>query len=295
MDVRLDVRAGGRAGGWAHGTPRSIRQCPAIQASLEVGSTLRLRDFRSPFAVLDGRSVLEVLHHSTAPGPLYQSERFVRGCLGAYTPRQRKGPGYGPGTLCQHSATAWATACGHRTVSVGEGASLDSLGLLYLDRLNCPPFSAPKKAQEMNQKNRTAKSPCFHIKNNILNCPHFKNVPLSHLLRGGGGGTRKRHQQESTGRSGRQKVATRRNMRREERVTVQGPVKEQQPDGMSHGGSSMGKILSGKIQYALLWRNFLHYSFMDIKFKLCTLCSGARKKFPAVLFPPTPFRPLLPL
>ena len=32
------------------------------------------------------------------------------------------------------------------------------------------------------------------------------------------------------------KVATRRNMRREERVTVQGPVKEQQPDGMSHRG-----------------------------------------------------------
>ena len=41
---------------------------------------------------------------------------------------------------------------------------------------------------------------------------------------------------KSTGRSGRQKVATRRNMRREERVTVQGPVKEQQPDGMSHRG-----------------------------------------------------------
>ena len=38
----------------------------------------------------------------------------------------------------------------------------------------------------------------------------------------------------STGRSGRQNAATRRNMRREERVTVQGPVKEQQPDGMSH-------------------------------------------------------------
>ena len=33
------------------------------------------------------------------------------------------------------------------------------------------------------------------------------------------------------------KVATRRNMRREERVTVQGPVKEQQPDGMSHRGT----------------------------------------------------------
>ena len=35
----------------------------------------------------------------------------------------------------------------------------------------------------------------------------------------------------------RQKAATRRNMRREERVTVQGPVKEHQPDGMSHRGS----------------------------------------------------------
>ena len=40
----------------------------------------------------------------------------------------------------------------------------------------------------------------------------------------------------STGRSGRQNAAPRRNMRREERVTVEGPVKEQQPDGMSHGG-----------------------------------------------------------
>ena len=46
---------------------------------------------------------------------------------------------------------------------------------------------------------------------------------------------RKRHQQEP-GRSGRQNAATRRNMRREERVTVQGPVKKQQPDGMSHRG-----------------------------------------------------------
>ena len=52
--------------------------------------------------------------------------------------------------------------------------------------------------------------------------------------------TRKRHSQ-STGRSGRQKVATRRNMRREERVTVQGPVKEQQPDGMSHRGGQQAK------------------------------------------------------
>ena len=43
----------------------------------------------------------------------------------------------------------------------------------------------------------------------------------------------------STGHSGRQNAATRRNMRREERVTVQGPVKKHQPDGMSHGGLVM--------------------------------------------------------
>ena len=40
----------------------------------------------------------------------------------------------------------------------------------------------------------------------------------------------------SKGRSGRQNAATRRSTRRAERVTVQGPVKKQQPDGMSHGG-----------------------------------------------------------
>ena len=31
-------------------------------------------------------------------------------------------------------------------------------------------------------------------------------------------------------------------MRREERVTVQGPVTEQQPDGMSHGGGGRGSL-----------------------------------------------------
>ena len=45
----------------------------------------------------------------------------------------------------------------------------------------------------------------------------------------------------STGRSGRQKAATRRNMRREERVTVQAPVKKQQPDGMLHMGRMGGR------------------------------------------------------
>ena len=58
---------------------------------------------------------------------------------------------------------------------------------------------------------------------------------------GGGGVTTGLHKRgsdtsRSTGHSGRQNAATQRNMRREDRVTVQGPVKEQQPDGMSHRG-----------------------------------------------------------
>ena len=53
-------------------------------------------------------------------------------------------------------------------------------------------------------------------------------------LREGGNDTSK-----STGCSGRQRAATRRNMRREERVTVQGPVKKHQPDGMSHRGGGL--------------------------------------------------------
>ena len=76
-----------------------------------------------------------------------------------------------------------------------------------------------------------------------------------HKLGSGGGGCTSRHIQHSpgtpttglrergndtsrsTGRSGRQNAATRRNMRREERVTVRGPVRKQQPDGMSHMGT----------------------------------------------------------
>ena len=45
----------------------------------------------------------------------------------------------------------------------------------------------------------------------------------------------------STGRSSRQNAATRRTMRREERVTVQGPVKKQQPNRMSHRGQKGSK------------------------------------------------------
>ena len=59
---------------------------------------------------------------------------------------------------------------------------------------------------------------------------HSPNTPTTGL-RERGNDTSK-----STGRSGRQKATTGRNLRREERVTVQGPVKTQKPDGMSHRG-----------------------------------------------------------
>ena len=61
----------------------------------------------------------------------------------------------------------------------------------------------------------------------------FSTAPTHQLL---GSANAETTAAKSTGRSGRQNAAPRRNMRREERVTVQGPVKEQQPDGMSHRG-----------------------------------------------------------
>ena len=69
-------------------------------------------------------------------------------------------------------------------------------------------------------------------------------------------------------------------MRREDRVTVQGPVKKQQPDGMSHRGGCA--IFVGK-GFALLRRRFGrglklgHYG--------CTRCKSSvrRKCFPLVV------------
>ena len=87
---------------------------------------------------------------------------------------------------------------------------------------------------------RTNGTPC-HIQRSL-------SIPTTGLHGRGNDNSR------STGRSGRQKAATRRNMRREERVTVQGPVKKQQPDGMSHRGGYVrgrGVRRSGK-------RGFLH-------------------------------------
>ena len=70
----------------------------------------------------------------------------------------------------------------------------------------------------------------YHANGTSRHIQHSPGTPTAGL-RERGNDTRK-----STGRSGRQNAATRRNMRRDERVTVQGPVKEQQPDGMSHRG-----------------------------------------------------------
>ena len=77
---------------------------------------------------------------------------------------------------------------------------------------------------------------------------------------------------KSTGRSGRQKAVTRRNMQREERVTVQGPVKEQQPDGMSHRGEGGGhKCPSVGTCGCTYWFGILDIngSFQDAEDKYC--------------------------
>ena len=68
-------------------------------------------------------------------------------------------------------------------------------------------------------------------------CPHSPGTPTTGLRERGNNTSR------STGRSGQQNAATRHNMRREERVTAQGPVKKQQPDGMSHRGSAPPAVL----------------------------------------------------
>ena len=75
---------------------------------------------------------------------------------------------------------------------------------------------------------------------------HSPNTPTTGLCERGNDTSR------STGRSGRQNAATRRNMRREERGTVQGPVKKQQPDGMSHRGGGGGAGVKNESQVTCL-------------------------------------------
>ena len=66
----------------------------------------------------------------------------------------------------------------------------------------------------------------------------------------------------STGRSGRQNAATRRNMRRKERVTVQGPVKKQASTSLplySVIGSVAGPEHSREVVVVPLWEGPAHY------------------------------------
>ena len=110
-----------------------------------------------------------------------------------------------------------------------------------------------------------------------LQCPQTP-APRAPFERRGGGpspntpttGLRERGNDtsRSTGRSGRQNAATRRNMRREGRVTVQGPVKEQQPDGMCHRGSNPPPAVRS------FWRRQRRREFFGPK-----LTKGAREKF----------------
>ena len=83
--------------------------------------------------------------------------------------------------------------------------------------------------------------------NNPHNNQHSPNTPTTGLHERGNDTSR------CTGRSSRQKAATRRNMRREERVTVQGPVKKQQPDGMSHRGGGGGQWGEGAWPCRCVW------------------------------------------
>ena len=108
-----------------------------------------------------------------------------------------------------------------------------------------------KQSNDPGTTSGTNGTPC-HIQ-------HSPNTPTTGL-RERGNDTSK-----STGRSGQQKVATGRNMRREERVTVQGPVKEQQPDGMSHRGFGIGEIWNDEIwhnnivpKFAMVFKNQSH-------------------------------------
>ena len=89
---------------------------------------------------------------------------------------------------------------------------------------------------------------------------HSPSTPTTGLRERGNNTSR------STGRSSRQNAATRRSMRREERVTVQGPVKKQQPDGMSHRGAGIGEIGSGEV-----WRNKIVPNFAMVSKKSCQI------------------------
>ena len=90
----------------------------------------------------------------------------------------------------------------------------------------------PSKDPSNNQHNPGSPTTGHRTRtNSIRRNQHSPGTPTTGL-RERGNDTSK-----STGRSGQHNTATRRNIRREERVTVQGPGKKQQHDGMSHRGA----------------------------------------------------------
>ena len=64
-------------------------------------------------------------------------------------------------------------------------------------------------------------------------------------------------------------------MRREERVTVQGPVKEQQPDGMSHRG---GKEEFVYLKWAFHWLSIQNFIFPERKCFLGSRVGGSKER-----------------
>ena len=124
-----------------------------------------------------------------------------------------------------------------------------------------PPTSPARPLKRLGQNFlpglRPIKTFLWRLRRQLVNqkSPRFSSAPSAslkshhHFGRGGGGGAGGwkcgNDTSKSSGRSGRQNAATRRNMRREERVTVQGPVKEQQSDGMSHRGGGGGAHAHG--------------------------------------------------
>ena len=124
----------------------------------------------------------------------------------------------------------WWTA---RTARGGTG----HLGLTNTETQRSRTACGQRRVDSKNSQTTPATTSTFSI-HQLLGAADAQRAHIQHSSNTPTTGLRERgnNTSKSTSRSGRQKAATRRNMRREERVTVRGPVKEQQPNGMSHRG-----------------------------------------------------------
>ena len=108
-------------------------------------------------------------------------------------------------------------------INLGLFWSWDNGGGGATRRTTCPQNTARQVVDDQSAEGSGQQRP----RNDPRSNQHNPSTPTTGL---------RQRESRNTGRSGRQTAATRRNMQREERVTVQGPVKKQQPDGMSHRG-----------------------------------------------------------